>query len=265
MSGEFNSPGREFAPDTTSKLPAEENFSFAGNPVPAESASPEEVPVRKKTKRGGATGLAGLLLAAAVLTVGAVGMSAPKASAELAATVTDTAVRYEVVVEGEGLSVVLYNDFTHRSAALEESVCRGEFTGLRPNVRYTVAVVQRTAFGERTLSSQRVVTAAEPVLLTEWRGITHECTCDVDGYFHFQMDLIDENHYFSDFTATLTDAMGTVSACVFTEDPTAEQRIDVALHGGLRGNRAEFVVTCKTSDPAAPSGTLELYRATVAI
>lgn len=192
-------------------------------------------------------------------------MSAPKASAALTASVTDTVVRYEVVVDGEAeLSVVLYNDFTRRSAALEDGVNRGEFTGLKPNVQYTVAVVCKAAFGERTLSERRVVTSALPAV-TEWRGISHECTCNVDGYFHFKMDFVDKNNYWSDFTATLTDAKGTVSECVFTEDLAEEQRIDVALHGGLLGNRAEFVVTCKTRDPSAPSETLELYRAEVAI
>ena len=66
------------------------------------------------------------------------------------------------------------------------------------------------------------------------------------------MDFDDPNGYFSDFSATLEDATGNVSVCVFKADLHAEQRIDVTLRAKLLGKTATFTLTYRTADPSAP-------------
>lgn len=49
------------------------------------------------------------------------------------------------------------------------------------------------------------------------------------GYFYFTLDLDDENGYYSDFRAVLTDFKGNVRTISF-DDPSATQR--VLVRGG---------------------------------
>lgn len=255
------SGAREYAP-------AEEVRSFAGNPEAEEgNDGARRKKKRENRSRERMTGLASFFVAAAVVvTAGAVLLSTPDVDAEIVAEATDVAVTYEISVSSESaLNVVLYNDFTRRSSPLGEGVTRGVFEGLRPGVEYTLAVVGNFGFGERRLAEQKIKTSAFPahVPVTEWRGVEHECKCYLDGYFYFRMDFLDENNYYSDFEATLTDIDGNVSRCVFGEDIHAFQRIDVAGKAALVGNRAVFRIACHTSENGGES--LVLYEATVKI
>lgn len=208
-----------------------------------------------------------VVAAASVVVIAAAGGLLPsRAQAAIVSSgSTDTAISFDVNVEEDAgeLSAVVYNDFTRRVFPLAEgsnSLTAGDLT---PGMRYTVAVVKPSALGEMTVDQRTVETSATPPV-TEWLGIEHECTCNVDGYFHFTMDFRDENNWWSDFRATLTDAEGHVSECVFTGDLHGDQRIDVAIRAGLTGSTVTFTVTCRTSDPSAP-GELILYTAQVKI
>lgn len=176
-------------------------------------------------------------------------------SAEIVkASASDTTVTYEVSVEeGDDLNVVLYNDFTRRENALAYGTNTGEFDDLKPGMSYTIAVVEQSAFGERTVTKMSVKTdlLPPPKPVSVWNGITHECTCSVDGYFHFTMDFEDENGYFTDFEASLTDDFGNISHCEFSEDLHGDQRIDVTLKAGLKGSSATFALKFKNADPDA--------------
>lgn len=210
----------------------------------------ENVDSPRKRRAGKKSGTVTLMSSAAVLAiVGAavvpgIGASASAAIEEV--WVTDTEIAYYVNVEKavDSLKIVAYNDFTRRESVLEEGGNEGVFTDLKPGMSYTVALVIDGSFGEQKLSQQVVYTKAEqPPLVTEWRGITHECTCNVDGFFHFTMDFVDENYYWTVFTATLEDAYGNVASCEFTSDLHGEQLIDV-VGADLLGNSAQFTVTC---------------------
>lgn len=244
--------------------PSEFCTAEEGKNYSEDGASGEALPQSKK-RRKGATALTRILTSFAAVAVVAVavsasGMFADKVSAEIVdVAVTDTAVDYSVNVgEGDGLSVVLYNDFTRREAELAEGENTGVFTGLKPGVSYTLAVVGPAAFGsERTVVKRNVKTDILPPVapVSVWYGVTHGCTCSVDGCFHFTMDFDDPNGYFTDFSAKLKDSAGNVSYCVFTDDLHAEQSIDVTIKAGLLGKTAVFTLTYRTSDPSASSQT----------
>lgn len=170
----------------------------------------------------------------------------------------------DVKKSGGDLSAVVYNDFTRRSFPLTEGENSFTAADLTPGMRYTVAVVMPSALGDITLD-ERAVSTKELPPVTSFLGIEHECTCDVDGYFHFTMSFQDENGWWSRFRATLTDAYGNVSECVFSDDLQGDQRIDVAVRAGLLGRTATFTVSCETSDPSAPQKELVLYTAEVKI
>lgn len=224
---------------------------------------------RKKKKRGRALPPAvGVVAVAAVLVMAAAGgLLPPRAQASiLSADGTDTAITVDVdVAESvDDLACVVYNDFTRRSFPLAKGENTFTAADLTPGMRYTVAVVMPSALGDITLDERTVSTSLLPPV-TRFLGIEHECTCNVDGYFHYTMSFRDENGWWSHFRATLTDENGNVSECVFTGDLQGDQRIDVALHAGLLGRSATFTVTCETSDPSAPQRELVLYTAEVKI
>lgn len=256
----------------------EESVSCPENPLPpserdaAEWQTAEEYPrgkPRKKKKRGrtlppavGVAALASILVMAA-----AGGLLPPRAEAAIVSTTgTDTAITFDVDVKKSGgdLSAVVYNDFTRRSFSLTEGENSFTAADLTPGMRYTVAVVMPSALGDITLD-ERAVSTKELPPVTSFLGIEHECTCDVDGYFHFTMSFQDENGWWSRFHATLTDAYGNVSECAFSDDLQGDQRIDVAVRAGLLGRTATFTVSCETSDPSAPQKELVLYTAEVKI
>ncbi len=269
---EFNRDTGEF-PRTP-----EESASCPENPQPAserevpEWRDPEEFPAgRPRKKKKAARTLppaAGVVAVAAVLVMAAAGgLLPPRAEASIvSAESTDSAISFDVDVEKSGgeLSAVVYNDFTRRTFPLAEGPNQLTAGELTPGMRYTVAVVMPSALGDITLDERPVATSASPPV-TRWLGIQHECTCNVDGYFHFTLSFRDDNGWWSHFRATLTDADGRISECAFTDDIQDDQRIDVAIRAGLLGRTATFTVTCETADPSAPQKELVLYTAEVKI
>lgn len=269
---EFNRAAEEY------RRGPEEAVSYGENPQPASERDfpeqweaeefPKGRPQRRKRANGTVSPAVVAVVAAAVLVMAAAGgLIPPGADASIvSAESTDTDISFDVDVEKTGveLSAVVYNDFTSRTFPLAEgsnSLTAGDLT---PGMRYTVAVVMPSALGDITLDRRPVSTGVSPPV-TEWLGIEHECTCNVDGYFHFTMLFLDGNGWWSGFRATLTDADGRVSECVFTDDIQGEQKIDVAIRAGLLGKTATFTVTCDTSEPSAPQKELVLYTAEVKI
>ncbi len=170
---------------------------------------------------------------------------------------------YHVDVIGDApVEVILYNDFTNRSAPLEEGGNGGEFDGLKPSVKYILAVVQEGAFGTKTTLAQKTI-YTQKIPITEFYGVAHQCTCENDGYFHFTMNFVDENYYYYDFVATLTDSNGNVAYCEFNYDLQGDQVIDV-VNNNLTGGTATFVITCNSYESGEPV-EIELYRSEVEI
>lgn len=284
---EFNSPPREYKSGGKEYTFAEEIKSFSA------TASSEEMPSGGSEYPSGGTAakrerdedkkdrhssenaartasnvVNGFVAVAAVAVVGVVSVSA---SADISAEfvsleATESAISYTVEVEGDtDTELVVYNDFTRRTVTLSNGENVGEVTGLVSDMKYTVAVVYDGTFGEKTVIETSIRTDKYAAPVTELYSVEHVCTCNVDGYFHFTLDFSDENGYWSEFAASLTDGYGNVSYCEFTGDAYEEQVIDVALSAGLLGNSAEFTVTCRTSDPEAESEELVLYTTTVTI
>lgn len=220
------------------------NSNYEGNEFQIENGVKV---TRKQSKKSGR--ITTFLTSATAIAVLGAAVTVPKtsASAEIAEVwATDTQIGYVVNVEEftDSLKLVVYNDFTRRECELSEGENEGSVEGLKPQMKYTIAVVTHGAFGEQSVSEKTVYTQKElPPKVTEWRGVTHECTCDVDGYFHFTMDFVDELEIWTVFYAVLIDEYGNIAECEFTSDLHGEQLIDV-VGGGLMGTNAEFIVMC---------------------
>lgn len=259
MKNEFNitsggneNVGREY-------LEAEEVKTFSGNAAAKETSVScgeySESASAKIAKKQNQNSISNIfkgffaVVVTLVVAVVAVSMSVDVSAQFVSLSVTDTSILYNVNFEGDkDAQLVVCNDFTRREVALEEGENEGEITGLKPNMKYTVAVVCKSGFVEKTVVEQSVRTDkyAASALVSEFYSIEHICTCNVDGCFHFTLGFIDENGWWSDFSASLTDAYGNVSYCVFTDDVHAEQSIDVALKAGLLGNSATFTLSFRT-------------------
>lgn len=188
--------------------------------------------------------------------------SADDTTVEFAETlVTDTSVSYHIILgnwSGKEYEVVLYNDFTSRSDTISEENYVGEQENLKPNMTYTLAVVNGTkTLGETTVKTMRT----EDMPVTEFYGVSCECACSVDGTFQFQMSFIDENNWWTDFAATLTDEKGNVSSCVFTSDLTELQTIEVT-DSDLTGTSATFTITCTSYENSSSGETITLWTST---
>ena len=198
---------------------------------------------------------------AAVVTVAVVlPANVPKAQTDI--RYTDTAIYYTIEVPQTDMQVTLVaeNDFTRREQPLVPGSNEGVIEGLKPGMQYTVKVEGKLGPITLSLSEETVRTQTEAPK-TQLFGVTHECTCNVDGLFHFTVDYIDEAGRWSDFEASLTDARGNRSSCAFTQDAHAPQSIDV-IGAGLVGNSAAFVITCLDAESG---GRTVLYEAQVKI
>ena len=224
----------------------EERRAAASNASGKEFQGVEEssAPAKKKRSRaanGVRTFLFGLT-AAAVVTAAAV-LPANAAEAQIVDLgATDTVISYTVdVKEMSGpLKLVLYNDFSRREAELFAGENSGKFADLQPDMRYTVAIESGTAFGGIALEKREVSTLSpEEVPVTELVSVSHECTCDVDGLFHFEMEFTDENGWWSAFEATLTDADGNVTV----EIGASLSNINEAIKQMTIGDAVEIVST----------------------
>lgn len=172
---QYNPEAQEFNPRPSNAGGSE----FQGAP---EAPSPAPSAKKKKPLQLKLTSF--LVSATAVAVVGGTAI-APMFSPEASITslsATDTQIVYSVEVEegAHGLMLVAYNDFTRREVALTEGVNEGTFEGLKPQMRYTVAVEASGLGG--TLAEERVTTlSAEEAPVTALYAVSHECTCNVDG------------------------------------------------------------------------------------
>lgn len=212
---------------------------------------------------------------------------------------TDVSLDYSLTLtnwSGNDLDVVLYNDFTNRTDVISRSDLEAEeeeadsdeaevsswfeevegedgttsyvymatAQNLAPDRTYTLAVKHgTTTLGKTTLKTL----SEDEYLQTEFYSVSYACACDTDGTFHFTMDFIDENNWWTDFSATLTDVNGKVASCEFTSDLLAMQTIPVMLEtdDDLDGTTATFQITC-TSYEFNPEGeTVVLYTQQVEI
>ena len=255
---EYGKRGQEFSKGAETNARPQGNF---GGKETDQSPSAPSARAKKSSFADRAKRLLIGVAGAAVLVVAVVlPARGPKADF-VRVEATDTAIYYEIEVpETEtGAVLVAENDFTHREAALSPGVNAGVIDGLRPDMRYTLTVRGQGVVA-RTMAERMVRTEAEAPV-TQLLSVSHECTCNVDGLFHFTMEFVDEGRRWSDFSATLTDAAGNVAECVFTDDPHAPQTIGVVANG-LVGNAAAFAIGCRD----AQSGEyITLYEAQVKI
>lgn len=249
-----NSQREEFNPSPSNAGGSEFQDGAQSAPSPAKKKSLSFDKLITKILVGGA----------AVMTVS--GFVLAPAAPEVSFTslrATDTRIDYTVEVEedAEGLIIVASNDFTRREASLSGGTNTGSFEGLKPNMSYKITVEQTSAFGGSIAEESVTTLTAEEAPVTMLCSVTSECTCNVDGNFRFTMELVDEKGIWSEFEATLTDKYGTVSSCVFSQEITAEQVIDV-VGAPLVGKTAQFVISCYDSELGQRT---QLYSAVVTI
>lgn len=146
---------------------------------------------------------------------------------------------YTVSLDGlqgdETVTVDLRNKFTDRSSAVGGDGYSGSQAGLKPGMTYTLTLRD----GSHVLASVTVETLRE--VSTFFHLEYAECTCLVDGMFHFSAEIIDGGVQ-HDFTATLTDWYGNVS--IVTLDPEAGEYSLPVTAAGLLGDAAVLEITC---------------------
>ena len=146
---------------------------------------------------------------------------------------------YTVNLEGlqgdETITVDLTNRFTDRSSTVGGDGDSGSQTGLKPGMTYTLTLRD----GSHVLSSVTVETQREVETFFHFEG--GECTCLIDGMFHFSAEIIDGGVQHG-FTATLTDWYGNVSTA--TIDPEAGEYSLPVTGAGLLGDTAVLRITC---------------------
>ena len=76
----------------------------------------------------------------------------------------------------------------------------GQYTGLKENSRYQVAVIGDED-GKTVTYAQKEFKTIGPQ--TKFNGVSWMCRCTIDDTFRFTLDYIDENSYYSDFTYEL--------------------------------------------------------------
>lgn len=244
---EYNT-GEEYG-RTEEKSDGEREFNATeSNEEGKESQTPSEqqdAPVKKKV--GGKMRIMSFFAAVGAVAVVGVGQLFPTAKAEIVDVyATDSVIEWCVNVEkADGpVKIVAYNDFTEREITLRAGENKGTFENLQEGMPYKLAVKTAGSFGEKTIAETAVSTRLYDSLVTEIKSVSSICTCNVDGYFHFIIDFIDEKGILYDFEATLTDADGKQSACKFGSDIHKPQRISVTK-ANLTGDSATFLLKCK--------------------
>lgn len=104
---------------------------------------------------------------------------------------TDTEITWSANVESAdgSLTIVAYNDFTHRETALIEGVNEGTFSGLQENMQYKIVIYGKATFGKKVLSERKIRTKkSEDMPVSQRWSIPYELTCHLDGYFRFTTD-----------------------------------------------------------------------------
>lgn len=159
-------------------------------------------------------------------------------------TVLEYVLSFENMEEGDDVVVLVVtpNGNTVSEQPVEAEIVSGTVDGLMEGARYDVVVKS----GNRTVTSRSVT--MERIFITE-TDVWSQCKCAEDGMFHFRLENFrDENGYWSQFKATLTDAFGNRSECDFGSSPEEEHTLDVEK-AGMRGNRAILRITCVTTEP----------------
>lgn len=174
---------------------------------------------------------------------------------------SDTAIYYfmemQDVGEEDEILLLVENRFTNRKVPIEGETAEGVVEGLKPDMTYSVRVVS----GNKTLFEEQVrTTKPQPQPVTQLNGVTHECTCQIDGLFRFQIDFVDETYDWSDFVATLTDGVGEVIRIELLA-PHAEQTIPIE-GSGLSGSEVTFEITCFSTQTGE---RITIYKTSVQI
>jgi len=241
--------------------------THSGNPVAEEISSYGETKtVKKKDKTvKSAKKITSLVTAAAAL-VATVTIIAPKVIGAGKTEVdfslvrlTDTSVEYDISLTNrtsKTLTAVLYNDFTERETVIDGDFISLEETSLQPGMSYTLAVRRGySTVAKTSFSTMRTENAPQTKLIS----VDRACACSVDGTFHFTIDFVDENGWWSDFEATLTDTEGNVSECVFTNDLKGLQTIEVS-DSDLKGMVATFRITCLSRENSEDGERIVLFE-----
>ncbi len=182
---EESSP-REWRPMRENQTPAE-----TPPPAPESNASAGRRPEKKKREP---SRLLATLVAATVATV-SVGSALPSVEetflptaaaevVEFSYGTTSDSLHYSLAVETDmPLDILLYNDFTNRRADLEDGNNRGVFEELTPGMRYTLAVVGESFFGEKEIFSRSVTLSPHPIEGSF--AVITECGVDLSSFYYF--------------------------------------------------------------------------------
>lgn len=204
--------------------------------------------------------------AVAVVGVGSI-ISTPTTANIINLEATNTTINYEVDVcdNDEDLVLILANDFTNRVIELEDGLNKGVISNLKENMYYTFSIISNDSLTKKELVKQDIRTLkAEEVKHTILYSVEHVCKCNIDGCFYFKMDFVDENNYWSNFEATLTDKFGNIANSIFSDDLSSWQKIDV-IENELAGNRAVFTISCISKENSELVEEIVLYSVEVKI
>ena len=119
---------------------------------------------------------------------------------------------------------------------------------------YTITITYDDFLTRNTAYKGTITTLSTKEYITDPNtfNLIYNCQCGVDGYFYFYMDFRDDYQYWSNFSATLEDNYGNVSACVFTSDLYDLQKIAIVNYDGklndLIGEEAKLKITCDTKE-----------------
>lgn len=159
MIGNKNSDMSEFNTEVESVKGVNEFMPGVSNVIPDSQYSYDEFNEKKKPEKAAAV-ISGLFSFAAILAI-ITTLLLPSMTVKadfISVSSTDTTIAYEIVVddlnENSDVTVVVYNDFVRFVAAVDSSAANGEFTGLKPNYRYTIAIMD----GNKTIKKQTVYT-----------------------------------------------------------------------------------------------------------
>ena len=142
-------------------------FSYVGtNSVKTQSGIYKEINTGKATAKAktAANITKSLIVLVTATTTGVIGTGAilsgsSGVTAEIAyVSVSDTEVFYEVTLDkyqyDDNITIILYNDFTHREQQVQESKASGYFENLKSNMTYTLEVRK----GLNVLAKKKVTT-----------------------------------------------------------------------------------------------------------
>lgn len=156
---EINETKSEFNSEVKSIKDANEFMPEVSNTLPVSKVEYDEYNATTKPKKA-ATVITSLLSTAAILAI-ITAMLLPSVSVKadfISVSCTDTTIVYEIYVEDYSedseVSVVVYNDFVRFETPLDSQSVKGEFVGLKPNYRYTIAIMS----GNKTIKKQSVYT-----------------------------------------------------------------------------------------------------------